>query len=339
MTSHQLPPKQGLYDPQFEHDACGVGFVVQMKGLASHAIVQQGLQILCNLEHRGACGSEANTGDGAGILVQLPHRFLQKMAVAEGFELPDPGQYGAGLIFTSPDAAIRAESRRRFESVAAQMGQKVLGWRDVPTDDSTLGATAQASEPFMQQVFIERSADLEDDLAFERKLYVIRKLAYNAIGKSGHDIHWYPASLSCRTMVYKGMLTPPQVRDFFPDLSDPDFESALALVHSRFSTNTFPSWERSHPYRYIAHNGEINTLRGNINWMIARQSMFESSLFGDDMAKIKPVININGSDSTIFDNALELLVLAGRSLPHAVMMMIPEPWTGHESMDDASKAF
>ncbi|NEZ55544.1 glutamate synthase large subunit [Adonisia turfae] len=339
MTSHQLPPKQGLYDPQFEHDACGVGFVVQIKGLASHEIVQQGLQILCNLEHRGACGSEVNTGDGAGILVQLPHRFLQKVATAEGFTLPEAGQYGAGIIFTSPDPQVRAESRQRFESVAAQMGQKVLGWRDIPTDNSTLGATAQASEPFMQQVFIQRSADLEDDLAFERKLYVIRKIAYNAIGKSGHDTYWYPTSLSCRTMVYKGMLTPPQVRDFFPDLSDPDFESALALVHSRFSTNTFPSWERSHPYRYIAHNGEINTLRGNINWMVARQSMFESECFGDDMAKVKPVININGSDSTIFDNALELLVLSGRSLPHAVMMMIPEPWTGHESMDDASKAF
>ncbi|MFG6098702.1 glutamate synthase large subunit [Leptothoe sp. ISB3NOV94-8A] len=339
MTSHQLPPKQGLYDPQFEHDACGVGFVVQIKGLASHEIVQQGLQILCNLEHRGACGSEVNTGDGAGILVQLPHRFLQKVVTAEGFTLPEAGQYGAGIIFTSPDPQVRAESRQRFESVAAQMGQKVLGWRDIPTDNSTLGATAQASEPFMQQVFIQRSADLEDDLAFERKLYVIRKIAYNAIGKSGHDTYWYPTSLSCRTMVYKGMLTPPQVRDFFPDLSDPDFESALALVHSRFSTNTFPSWERSHPYRYIAHNGEINTLRGNINWMVARQSMFESEFFGDDMAKVKPVININGSDSTIFDNALELLVLSGRSLPHAVMMMIPEPWTGHESMDDASKAF
>ena len=339
MTSHQFPPKQGLYDPQFEHDACGVGFVVQMKGLASHDIVQQGLQILCNLEHRGACGSEVNTGDGAGILVQLPHRFLVKAAAAEGINLPNAGQYGVGLIFTSPDATVRAESRRRFESVTAQMGQKVLGWRDVPTDNSTLGATAQSSEPFMQQVFIARGADLADDLAFERKLYVIRKLAYNAIGKTGHDTYWYPASLSCRTMVYKGMLTPPQVRDFFPDLSDPDFESALALVHSRFSTNTFPSWERSHPYRYIAHNGEINTLRGNTNWMIARQSMFESALFGDDMAKVKPVINIDGSDSTIFDNALELLVLAGRSLPHAVMMMVPEPWTGHESMDDASKAF
>ncbi|MEM9807703.1 MAG: glutamate synthase large subunit, partial [Cyanobacteria bacterium P01_D01_bin.56] len=339
MTSHQLPPKQGLYDPQFEHDACGVGFVVQMKGLASHSIVEQGLQILCNLEHRGACGSEVNTGDGAGILVQLPHRFLRKVAAAEGINLPEPGQYGSGLIFTSPDPAIRAESRRRFESVVAELGQKVLGWRDVPTDNSSLGKTAQTSEPFMQQVFIARSADLKDELAFERKLYVARKLAHNAISKPGHDTYWYPASLSCRTIVYKGMLTPPQVRDFFPDLSDPDFESALSLVHSRFSTNTFPSWERSHPYRYIAHNGEINTLRGNINWMIARQSMFESELFGDDMAKVKPVININGSDSTIFDNALELLVLAGRSLPHAVMMMIPEPWTGHESMDDASKAF
>ncbi|MEM6255531.1 MAG: glutamate synthase large subunit [Cyanobacteria bacterium P01_D01_bin.156] len=339
MTSHQLPAKQGLYDPQFEHDACGVGFVVQMKGVASHSIVEQGLQILCNLEHRGACGSEVNTGDGAGILVQLPHRFLHKVAIRNGIELPEPGQYGAGLIFTSPNLEIREESRRRFEAVVTELGQKVLGWRDVPTDNSSLGATAQASEPFMQQVFIQRSADIQDELAFERKLYVIRKLAYNAIGRSGHDSYWYPASLSCRTMVYKGMLTPPQVRDFFPDLSDSDFESALSLVHSRFSTNTFPSWERSHPYRYIAHNGEINTLRGNINWMVARQSMFESELFGDDMAKIKPVININGSDSTIFDNALELLVLAGRSLPHAVMMMIPEPWTGNESMDQTNKAF
>ena len=339
MTSHQLPSKQGLYDPQFEHDACGVGFVVQMKGLASHDIVQQGLRILCNLEHRGACGSEANTGDGAGILVQLPHRFLRKVAAAEGIELPAPGQYGAGLIFTSPDAAVRAESRRRFEAIAAEVGQPVLGWRDVPTDDSSLGKTAQSSEPFIQQVFIQRGPGLADELAFERKLYVIRKLAYGAIGQPEHDPYWYPASLSCRTMVYKGMLTPPQVKDFFLDLSDPDFDSALALVHSRFSTNTFPSWERSHPYRYIAHNGEINTLRGNINWMMARQSMFESALFGDDMDKLQPAINVQGSDSTIFDNALELLVLSGRSLPHAVMMMVPEPWSDNESMDEGRRAF
>ncbi|HEY9698733.1 MAG TPA: glutamate synthase large subunit [Trichocoleus sp.] len=337
MSSNQLPPKQGLYDPQFEHDACGVGFIVHMKGKKSHDIVEQALTILLNIDHRGACGAETNTGDGAGILMQVPHKFLQKVAAAEGITLPEVGQYGVGMIYTSPDPTIRAESRRLFEQIVAEEGQQVLGWRDVPTDHSSLGNTAKSSEPFMQQVFIQRSPDLADDLSFERKLYVIRKRSHGAIRSK--DTHWYPSSLSCRTIVYKGMLMPVQVGQYYPDLRDPDMESALALVHSRFSTNTFPSWERSHPYRYIAHNGEINTLRGNINWMHARQSLFESDLFGDDMKKIQPVINIDGSDSLIFDNALELLVLAGRSLPHAVMMMIPEPWTAHESMSDEKKAF
>ncbi len=237
-------------------------------------------------------------------------------------------------------AEARSQAREIFTTIAAAEGQKVLGWRDVPTDNSSMGNTAKSSEPFMQQVFIQRSADLTDDLAFERKLFVIRKLSHTAIRVAGIDPCWYPASLSCRTMVYKGMLMTAQVGQYYAaDLRDPDMESALALVHSRFSTNTFPSWERSHPYRYIAHNGEINTMRGNINWMIARQSMFESELFGEDIKKIQPVINVEGSDSTIFDNALELLTLAGRSLPHAVMMMIPEPWTAHESMSDAKKAF
>lgn len=339
MTRRTSPLKQGLYDPQFEHDACGVGFVVQMKGKPSHAIVEQALTILLNLDHRGAVGAEPNTGDGAGILMQLPHTFMQKVAAAEGLTLPEPGQYGVGMIYSSPDPAIRQQSRQLFEQVAAQEGQKVLGWRDVPTDNSSLGATAQASEPFMEQVFIHRSADLADDLAFERKLYVIRKQAHMAIRHPGVDRHWYPASISCRTIVYKGMLMPVQVGQYYPDLSDPDMESALGLVHSRFSTNTFPSWERSHPYRYIAHNGEINTLRGNINWMHARQSMFESDLFGDALKRAQPIINIEGSDSTIFDNTLELLTLSGRSLPHAVMMMIPEPWAGHESMSPEKKAF
>jgi glutamate synthase (ferredoxin) len=253
--------------------------------------------------------------------------------------LPDAGQYGVGMIYSSPDRAQREAGRRVFEQIVAEEGQKVLGWRDVPTDNSTLGETAKASEPFMQQVFIQRSADLADDLAFERKLYVIRKRSHSAIRQTGTDPFWYPASLSCRTLVYKGMLMPLQVKEYYPDLSDPDLQSALGLVHSRFSTNTFPSWERSHPYRYIAHNGEINTLRGNINWMHARQSLFESDLFGDDLRKAQPVINIDGSDSTIFDNALELLTLSGRSLPHAVMMMIPEPWTAHESMSPERKAF
>lgn len=339
MNTNQLPAPQGLYDPQFEHDACGVGFIVHMKGQKSHDIVEQALTILVNLDHRGACGCETNTGDGAGILMQLPHKFLRKVAATEGISLPEPGQYGVGMIYTSPDPVQREKSRQMFEQIVAEEGQTILGWRDVPTDNSPLGNTAKASEPFIEQVFIQRSPDLVDDLAFERKLYVIRKRSHNAIRNPEADPWWYPCSLSCRTIVYKGMLMPVQVGQYYPDLHDPDLESALALVHSRFSTNTFPSWERAHPYRYIAHNGEINTLRGNINWMHARQSLFESDLFGDDIKKIKPVININGSDSLIFDNALELLTLAGRSLPHAMMMMIPEPWTAHESMSDEKKAF
>ncbi|MBJ7901338.1 MAG: glutamate synthase large subunit [Cyanobacteria bacterium RI_101] len=333
------PSSQGLYDPQFEHDACGVGFIVHKKGQKSHSIVEQGLTILLNLDHRGACGCEPNTGDGAGILLQVPHGFLQKAAGAEGITLPEAGQYGVGNIYSSPDRDSREAGRRLFEQVAAQEGLTVLGWRDIPTDNSSLGETAKASEPFMQQVFIARSAELTDDLAFERKLFVLRKLAHTAIRVPGADPFWYIASLSARTLVYKGMLMPVQVGQYYPDLQDPAMDSALALVHSRFSTNTFPSWERSHPYRYIAHNGEINTLRGNINWMQARQSLFASPLFGADMEKIKPVINVAGSDSTIFDNALELLYLAGRSLPEAVMMMIPEPWSAHESMSAEKKAF
>ena len=339
MNRIQPPIKQGLYDPQFEHDACGVGFVVHMKGQQSHAIVDQALTILVNLEHRGAVGAEPNSGDGAGILIQLPHKFLQKVTAVEGVVLPQPGQYGVGMMFASPDPVAREQGRRMFEQVATQVGQTVLGWRDVPTDNSELGATAKASEPFMQQVFIQRHPDLADELAFERKLYVIRKQAHAAIKAANLDPYWYPTSLSCRTIVYKGMLMPLQVGPYFPDLADPDLESALGLAHSRFSTNTFPSWERSHPYRYVAHNGEINTLRGNINWMHARQSLFASELFGEDINLIQPVFNIDGSDSGIFDNTLELMTLTGRSLPHAVMMMIPEPWASHESMDATKKAF
>lgn len=339
MNSNTIPAQQGLYDPQFEHDACGLGFVVHQLGQKSHDIIEQALTILMNLNHRGACGCEINTGDGAGILMQIPHRFFQKEAARLGFELPEPGLYGVGMIYASPDTQERAASRQAFEQVAAQEGHKVLGWRDVPTDHSSLGNTAKASEPFMEQVFIQRSPDIMDDMAFERKLYVLRKLVHIAIRPTGIDQHWYIASMSARTIVYKGMLMPIQVGQYYPDLHDPEMESALGLVHSRFSTNTFPSWDRAHPYRYIAHNGEINTMRGNINWMLARQSMFESELFGEDMAKVQPAINVEGSDSTIFDNTLEMLFLAGRSLPHAVMMMIPEPWTAHESMSAKKKAF
>ncbi|MEL7224725.1 MAG: glutamate synthase subunit alpha, partial [Cyanobacteria bacterium J06576_12] len=333
------PARQGLYNPQNEHDACGVGFVVQMKGKASHDIVQQGLTILLNLDHRGAVGAEPNTGDGAGILMQMPHKFMAKVAAAEGIELPGAGQYGVAMIYATPDEAVRAEGRKRFEKVAAAAGVDVLGWRDVPTDNESLGPTAKGSEPFMQQAFIGRGSMSPDadELALERKLYLVRKLAHREITEI--DSYWYVSSASCRTVVYKGMLMPVQVGKYYLDLNDPDMESALSLVHSRFSTNTFPSWERAHPYRYIAHNGEINTLRGNINWMTARQSMFESELFGDDLDKARPLINTDGSDSTIFDNTLELLALSGRSLPHSLMMMVPEPWSGHATMDAQKKAF
>lgn len=339
MNSNELPRKQGLYDPNNEHDACGVGFVVNMKGKKSHEIVEQALTILLNLNHRGACGCEPNTGDGAGILMQVPHKFMQKAAAKENITLPEAGQYGVGMIYSSPDPIVRAKSREIFARIAAEEGQPVIGWRDVPTDNSSLGETAKASEPFVQQAFLQRAADLKDEAAFDRKLYIIRKRSEIELHKSGVDPAWYLTSLSCRTLVYKGMLMPVQVGQYYPELSDPEMESALALVHSRFSTNTFPSWDRSHPYRYLAHNGEINTLRGNINWMYARQSLFDSELFGDDLKKILPVIDLEGSDSAIFDNALELLVLSGLSLPHAMMMMIPEPWTGHESMSDEKKAF
>ncbi|NCQ85716.1 MAG: glutamate synthase large subunit [Microcystis aeruginosa W13-18] len=337
MNNNQTPRKQGLYDPQFEHDACGVGFIVHKTGKKSHDIVEQALTILLNLDHRGACGAEKNTGDGAGILCQIPDLFFRKVTSNLGFTLPAAGQYGVGMLYTAPDAEIRQKGRQQFEKIAAEEGLKVLGWRDVPTDNSSLGNSAKSTEPFIEQVFIERNANLSDDLAFERKLYVIRKRSH--LSRQSFNRYWYPCSISSRTIVYKGQLMPVQVGDYFPDLHDPDFESALGLVHSRFSTNTFPSWERAHPYRYIAHNGEINTLRGNINWMHARQSMFASPLFGEDIKRIQPVINIEGSDSLIFDNALELMVLSGRSLPHAVMMMIPEPWAAHESMSDEKKAF
>ncbi len=331
------PPKQGLYDPQFEHEACGVGFVVNIKGAKSHRIIRQALQVLLNLDHRGACGCEANTGDGAGILIQTPHEFLKLVSKEARVTLPAPGQYGVGMVFLPNDPAQRATCEMIFAEVAAEAGQPVLGWRTIPTSNTSLGATARASEPCMRQVFLGRNPKLTDDLAFERKLYVIRKRAENAIRYSGNVAggeFFYVASLSFKTVVYKGMLTTAQLGEYYPDLAHPAMQSALALVHSRFSTNTFPSWNRAHPYRYLAHNGEINTLRGNINWMHARQAMFESGLFGNDLKKILPVINTDGSDSAMFDNCLELLVLAGRSLPHAMMMMIPEPWTKHESMSD-----
>ena len=335
------PDKQGLYDPSFEHESCGVGFVVDMKGRKSHRILQQAIEVLRNLDHRGACGCEANTGDGAGVLIQMPHAFFQQVAKKDRLSLPAPGEYGSGLVFLPRNPTRRRKLTEVFEHIIQSEGQTVLGWRTVPTNNSMLGETAKASEPFIRQVFIGRGPAVKDDMDFERKLYVIRKRAYSDIRASTIDgaEYWYLCSLSYKTIVYKGMLLTEQLAQYFPDLNHPAMETALALVHSRFSTNTFPSWDRAHPYRYLAHNGEINTLRGNYNWMKAREALFESDLFGEDTKKILPIINPNGSDSAMFDNTLELLVLAGRSLPHAMMMMIPEPWSNHESMDDEKRAF
>jgi len=342
----QTPPKdQGLYDSRAEHDACGVGFVVHMKGQRSHAIVRKALRVLINLEHRGACGCEANTGDGAGILLQTPDRFFRKVV---SFELPAAGAYGAGLVFLPRDARDRNAIKAAIGRIVEEEGQTLLGWRDVPSDNSLLGDSAKATQPIFQQVFIGRATGTSAahdaaGLAFERKLYVIRKrvervvddLDLNAISRR----FFYIVGLSAKTLIYKGMLTAQQLQPMFPDLSHPDLESSLALVHQRFSTNTFPSWPLAHPYRYIAHNGEINTLRGNINWMRAREGLLASDVLGDDLQKILPVIREGGSDTATFDNVLEMLVMAGRSLPHAILMMIPEPWSGNPEMGPERRAF
>lgn len=350
MTHSSMPARQGLYDPWYEHDACGVGFVVDLKNRKSNQIVQDALEVLLNLKHRGACGCEANTGDGAGILIQMPDQFLREQCDRLRIQLPKSAEYGVGMVFLPTDPDSRRRCEQAFEQVVRDQGHELLGWRDVPTDNSPIGPTARACQPVIRQVIVGRvrqrgeirSADqAADEQAWERQLYIIRRCVENAV-RSLNIVQqgmFYISSLSYKTIVYKGMLNADQISTFYPDLRNPAMESSLAMVHSRFSTNTFPSWARAHPYRYLSHNGEINTLRGNINWMHARQSLFESELFGDDIRKILPVIDSSGSDSAMFDNALEMLVLTGRSLPHAMMMMIPEPWGSHESMSQEKKAF
>ena len=336
----QVEP-QGLYDPRHEHDACGVGFVVHVKGARSHAIVDKALTVLKNLLHRGACGCEPNTGDGAGILIQMPDRFFRRECARLGIDLPPLTEYGAGLVFLPQDPAQAEKVQILLHSIVVEEGQRLLGWRTVPTDDSMLGATARSVEPVIKQVFIGRGPDVHDHAQFERKLYVIRKLFEKAVVALDipENKFAYVPSLSSNTFIYKGMLSADQIEGMFPDLVDADMDSALALVHQRFSTNTFPSWPLAHPYRYVAHNGEINTLRGNINWMRAREGLLQSDLFGDDLKNLLPVIREGGSDTATFDNVLEFLVMAGRSLPHAILMMIPEPWSGHEDMSPDRKAF
>jgi glutamate synthase (NADPH) large chain len=335
-----LPPAQGLYDPSNERDACGIGFVANIKGHKSHDIIVKGIQVLINLTHRGACGCDPETGDGAGVLIQLPHKFFQKECARLGFTLPAAGEYGVGMTFLPVEPHPRLLCEGILERIVREEKLTILGWRDTPIDGSAIGRVARVSQPYIQQFFVGRARGMNED-QLERKLYVVRKRAEAEIAAS--DIpdkdFFYVPSLSARTIVYKGLLLAPQIANFYPELRDPDVMSALCLVHQRFSTNTFPTWQLAHPYRYIAHNGEINTLRGNVNWMHARQSVLASPEFGDDMKKLFPVIQPGGSDSAAFDNALELLVMAGRSIPHAMAMLIPEAWSKNAHMNPQKRAF
>lgn len=324
---------QGLYDSSYEKDACGMGFVVNIKGKKSHKIIDDGLEILERLKHRGGAGADENTGDGAGILVQIPHAFFQRECDVLGIKLPATGKYGVGMIFAHRYEDLRNQQKAIFEEVVKEEGQIFLGWREVPIDATCIGETAKGLRPWFLQAIIGQGPDVTNQDEFERKLYIIRKAAEKRIVPLSKELssNFYIASLSSRTIVYKGMLTPEQLRNFYLDLNDLDFTSALAMVHSRFSTNTFPSWERAHPNRYIVHNGEINTIRGNVNWINARQGKAESRLF-PNIEKVFPIVDASGSDSAMFDNTLEFLHLTGRSLPHAVMMMIPEPWEKNKLM-------
>ena len=350
MSANPIPPQnpllpgqpgpQGLYHPSNEHDSCGVGFIVNVKGNKSHEIVRNAVQILENLSHRGACGCDPETGDGAGIMMQMPDAFLRKECRKLNIDLPKEGDYGAGIVFLPPDLADRNTIEEWTEHLVREEGQKFLGWREVPHDPAKIGKVARSVMPEFKQIFIGRGKNTPPE-KFEQKLYVIRKRLYNKVQAStlAQRNYYYFCSLSARTLVYKGQLMAEQLDRFFPDLADPSMVSCMAMVHSRFSTNTFPTWALAHPYRMIAHNGEINTLRGNINWMHTREMQFATPVFGDDLKKVLSIVVPHGSDTATFDNVLEMLVLSGRSLPHAVMMMIPEAWSGHESMPEEKKAF
>jgi glutamate synthase (NADPH) large chain len=335
-----LPVAQGLYDPRHEHDACGIGFVASVRGQKSHELIRKGIQVLINLTHRGACGCDPETGDGAGILIQIPHTFFTRECAQLGCSLPAPGRYGVGMAFLPVEKHERLKCEGILERILREEGLSVLCWRDTPVDGSAIGRVARGSQPYIEQVFVGAAAGM-DEATFERKLYVVRKRAEGEIAASDmadREMFYLP-SLSARTIVYKGLLLAPQIANFYGELSDPDVTSALCLVHQRFSTNTFPSWPLAHPYRHIAHNGEINTLRGNVNWMHARQSILKSNLFGDDLKKIFPIIAPGGSDSASLDNAVELLLHAGRSLPHVMAMLIPEAWAGNPHMRAEKSAF
>lgn len=340
---HELA-QTGLYSPEQEHDACGVGMVANVKGQKTHAIVTESLQVLNNLGHRGASGSDPETGDGAGILIQTPDAFFQKIASDLGIMLPEEGEYGVGMVFLPQEDAAVASCVAHIESTVAAEGLTFLGWRDVPLDHDAIGRDARLVCPTIRQFFVGKgSADTPDRAALERKLYVVRKVITNTLHNTGISEHdadfYYICSLSCNTVVYKGLLVSYQVPNFYLDLNDETLVSAFALVHSRFSTNTLGHWKLAHPYRYLAHNGEINTLRGNINWMHARESQFTSPLYGDDIHKLAPICDPSASDTASFDNALELLVMTGRQLAHSMLMMIPEAWDQHETMPQEKKDF
>ena len=332
----------GLYQPSHEHDACGVGFVAHIAGQKSHAIVEQGLKILENLDHRGAVGADPLMGDGAGILIQIPDEFYRAEMVAQGIDLPSPGEYGVGMVFLPKEHASRLACVQSLERAVKAEGQVVLGWRDVPVDaEMPMSPNVRAKEPVLRQIFIGRGPDVIVPDALERKLYVIRKTASRAIQalKLTHSREYYVPSMSCRTVIYKGLLLAGQVGRYYVDLQDPRLVSALALVHQRFSTNTFPEWSLAHPYRMVAHNGEINTVKGNFNWMRAREGVMKSPVLGDDLKKLYPITFEGQSDTATFDNALELLTMSGYSLAHAVMMMIPEAWEQHPEMEPRRRAF
>ncbi len=340
MGYESIKPK-GLYDPRFEHDACGVGFLCDISGNRSNETIKRSIQVLNRLAHRGAVGADPKTGDGAGILIQIPHEFFLEVAEEEKFKLPALGSYGTGMVFLPTKKKEYEFCKSVFENIIKEEGCRLLAWRPVPVDNSDIGKEAKETEPIIEQPFIERSKDIKDVLAFERRLYIIRKRIENAVRSSdiSQQSFFYITNLSCRTFSFKGLLMPYQVENFFVDLKNPKIKSAISIVHSRYSTNTFPTWDLAQPFRYLAHNGEINTLRGNINWMRAREGLLESPLFGDSIEQIKPVLVAGGSDSATIDNMFELLVLGGRSLPHAMMMLIPGAWEQHKFMDEDLKAF
>ncbi|MCX5714707.1 MAG: glutamate synthase subunit alpha, partial [Candidatus Omnitrophica bacterium] len=333
--------KFGLYDPRFEHDACGVGFVCDIKGNKSNRIIRQGLDVLRRLSHRGSTGADPNTGDGAGVLIQIPHKFFTKAAKTAKIDLPEQGAYGTGLVFLPVDEVERKYCKDVFLAKIAQAGMKLLGWRSVPLDNTDIGHTARKTQPVIEQVFIAKCAETSDGLAFERELFFLRKQIENTVRKTSlkQKTVFYITNLSSRTFSYKGLFMPDQVEKFFLDLQDQDLESALCLVHSRYSTNTFPTWDLAQPFRYLAHNGEINTLRGNINWMRAREGLLKSEVFKRDLKEIFPIIVPGGSDSASIDNVFELLVLSGRSLPHTMMMLIPGAWERNKLLSDSVKDF